>query len=574
MARGKKKKLAPSKGSKLPLGEMESAVWLACKNPRQVLWYLLGSIPFWTMLVLFWGEMRFNNAAADSCALWALALSVTFVWMKACHVLYTSQLRRALDDDVASWSLPSVLAMLCRQTLLHATGIIIYPIAVILALPFGWCYAFYQNLSVLDEPNISLRELTRASWDQAMLQPKENHWAIWLASPAMIWAVAVLVGAMGIASTMVESSVLEGLGIMFITLGILIVVMAPVPLLVAVNVAALLMAVPYLLRIFLGIETMMSTAPVRVLTSPTFLLVVTAITYVLLDPIMKAYYVIRCFLGRSRVTGADLALRWRAIVVAIVLLSANSAIADEPIAVGNDQQLNAALDDVLSEREFAWRMPRDPLAIDDEFAGEVLGPFEQILEAVRNIGKTLEEWLAHLRPPESDAQTTPGVSWQTVTTNILLIVVTLLVAVLVILLVRHWRAAREEPTIEAEVAEDVPVPDLEDENIDVGALPDSAWVSMARDLAAKGDHRLAIRALFLAVIARLGDRNLLLVARFKSNADYERELARRAHALPQVMDGFRYSRGQFERVWYGTDQANDRSYEEFQAHAVEILKDA
>ena len=553
--------------SKLPLAEMESAVWLACGNWRHLLWYLLGSLPFWTLLVLFWGEMRFNNSARETCAIWAGGLTFAFLWMKVSQVLYSSQLRRALDEDVAPWRPASVLRMLCRQTFLQATGLIMYPIAVVVALPFAWCYAYYQNLTALEEPGTDLRSLHAAAWEQAKLKPKENHLAIWLASPAMIWAVTVLLGAMGIAGNMVESEVLTSIGGMFIFLGILVVVLAPVPLLVAVNVAALLMMVPFLLKTLFGIHTMMSTAPMRVFFSPTFLLVVTAITYMMLDPIMKAFYVLRCFLGRAQVTGADLSFRWRALVVAIVLVFANSAQA------GETQELDAALNDVLTEREFAWRMPRDPLAIDDEYASEILGPYEQILKALENIRDKLHDWLSHLRPEDRPAATTPSMSWQTLTTNVLLVVVIALVAILAIVMLRHWRAIKQEPEVEAVAIEPAVKPNLEDENVDASVLPESAWVTMARDLAAAGDHRLAIRALFLAVIASLGERKLLMVARFKSNADYERELARRAHALPQLMDGFRCSRGQFERVWYGTAAASD-VYVEFQTQAMEILKDA
>jgi hypothetical protein len=96
-----------------------------------------------------------------------------------------------------------------------------------------------------------------------------------------------------------------------------------------------------------------------------------------------------------------------------------------------------------------------------------------------------------------------------------------------------------------------PAPDLHDENIGANQLPEDGWIALARELLEKGDLRLALRAYYLASLAQLADRNLISIARYKSNRDYERELVRRAHALPQLTGLFSENVSTFDRVWYG-----------------------
>jgi hypothetical protein len=79
----------------------------------------------------------------------------------------------------------------------------------------------------------------------------------------------------------------------------------------------------------------------------------------------------------------------------------------------------------------------------------------------------------------------------------------------------------------------------------------------------KGELRLALRALYLSSLADLADRQLITIARFKSNRDYERELARRSHALPEVSEIFARNVGVFDRAWYGLHPVTLEAMEEF-----------
>lgn len=64
------------------------------------------------------------------------------------------------------------------------------------------------------------------------------------------------------------------------------------------------------------------------------------------------------------------------------------------------------------------------------------------------------------------------------------------------------------------------------------------WLGLAREQMAKGEWRLALRALYLANLARFAAEGWVTLVKSKTNLDYERELRRRAPANVSLMDRF------------------------------------
>jgi len=60
-----------------------------------------------------------------------------------------------------------------------------------------------------------------------------------------------------------------------------------------------------------------------------------------------------------------------------------------------------------------------------------------------------------------------------------------------------------------------------------------------------------MRALYLATLAHLADKEMLTIESYKSNRDYERELKRRAHEHLDLIRIFSANLNIFERAWYG-----------------------
>ena len=114
-------------------------------------------------------------------------------------------------------------------------------------------------------------------------------------------------------------------------------------------------------------------------------------------------------------------------------------------------------------------------------------------------------------------------------------------------------------------------PDLPAEDLLATQLPEDEWLSLARRLAAAGERRLALRALYLSLLAGLGERGLLAIARHKSNRDYLQELRRRTRDRPELPGAFGRSVGDFERVWYGAHPVDDGLLAAFQAEREKVL---
>jgi hypothetical protein len=106
-------------------------------------------------------------------------------------------------------------------------------------------------------------------------------------------------------------------------------------------------------------------------------------------------------------------------------------------------------------------------------------------------------------------------------------------------------------------------PDLATEEVVANQLPDDEWYALAREKMASGEFRQAQRALFLAILSYLASRRFIIVERWKTNTDYERELGRKAKHLSELPALFSLSRLGFERCWYGKERVTPADLEEY-----------
>jgi hypothetical protein len=146
---------------------------------------------------------------------------------------------------------------------------------------------------------------------------------------------------------------------------------------------------------------------------------------------------------------------------------------------------------------------------------------------------------------------------------LLYVLLAAITCILAVLLWRAWRRRRRNPEIEITSEEVTKTPDIMEEHVDARELPEDGWLAMAKDLMAQGQLRLALRALYLACLASLAEQNLITIARFKSDRDYERELQRRAHSIPSLLSAFDENMLVFERTWYGKHEVDQGNIEHF-----------
>jgi hypothetical protein len=233
-------------------------------------------------------------------------------------------------------------------------------------------------------------------------------------------------------------------------------------------------------------------------------------------------------------------------------------------------KLDSSINDVLSRREFSWRMPRELRDTQDhQPRGPLAGLLTWIQEALQTGIQTVEdwisainEWLEGLMPKSESSKPASAGSWLSSVRGMLILLIVALAVGLAGLVWRHWRRRR---VIQAEsaCAAISPVPDLQDEDVKADDLPANRWLALAKELAAKGAVRLAFRALYLAALAHLAEHAVITIEDYKSNREYELELHRRAREMPDLTSAFSHSLQWFEKVWYGMHPVSQRDLDRY-----------
>ncbi|HTB35151.1 MAG TPA: DUF4129 domain-containing protein [bacterium] len=267
-------------------------------------------------------------------------------------------------------------------------------------------------------------------------------------------------------------------------------------------------------------------------------------------------------------------MRRLALVLALALAAAGLRGADPaeapapPPGGGDGAAIDDAVRDLLKQPRYAWRSPRAAqAAAEDSVPLQMLrGTLKAMGDVVTSVGKSLEgvgRWLARLLEelmrhlpkdwmPQRTAADTPDLgeaplwaAW------ILLAAVS---ALLGVLLARGLRQ-RAAPALAAPAA--LPAVDLAAPQLSGDELPEDAWLGLARDLAARGEHRLALRAYYLAGLNALGRARLLALSPSRSVGDYRRQLARRAATGAPLRETFDAFSGLYEQCWYGSRTAGE-----------------
>ena len=230
------------------------------------------------------------------------------------------------------------------------------------------------------------------------------------------------------------------------------------------------------------------------------------------------------------------------------------------------QRLDDSLREVTRRREYAWRMPRPDQPDHKE------GWLAELSRSVRKTMRDLENWLKRPSKP-SAAPGSSGPSFNLVPLFKVIVYGLLIAAVAVLgwLLLRHYRRQQDDEPLQAEDVS-APEPDLADENVSPAQLPADGWLDVARRMLDQGDRRLAMRALYLASLALLGQLELIVIARFKSNREYQAELRRRGHATGELVDAFGQNVGFFEDAWYGMHDVTDPVIEAFWGNQERIRR--
>jgi hypothetical protein len=541
-----------------PIDLIEEAIHLLRRAPIETYaFFLLGIAPFVLCFFRFCSEMSYSEFAESSLPGFAATLALSYLWMKAFQYLACRQLVMVYTGELSNReNFGRILKSCIHQAAIHPIGLFAKPMAALasvpgfltfvplLMLPASIICSFFQNASIL---------ITG--------EPRDF---------AKCWHLSVNRGRAA-ASLLFLSSFLR--------------------IVIFLNVYLTIGILPYLLKALFGIDTFLS-RDFRWLISFSYLVGIGLISYFVVDLLTKAIQVVEVCRAEAQTTGKDLQRSLRSLTAAkrvgvlllclliptltvraegrgdtrypIFLVSLKRASPPSETERIPDSELNERIDRELSSSKYSWRKPQHHLVSSEKNWLQGLGAwvaksFGKLNRAINRLVDTISRWWRSLfpNPEEATPLRTTAPNW---INQLLLyaIICGLIVAVALALLRILGRSKKRKPVL---VGSPVPAtPNLESETTVADELPEDQWILLARRKLEEGEPRLALRALFLAVLSLLGAQRLIIVRRSKSNSDYEAELRQRRPA--ELTELFGGNRRLFERCWYGDDPVTDLEIEQ------------
>jgi hypothetical protein len=508
---------------------------LRLASPATLLCYYVGAVPFVLAALFFLSDMSRSGRAEEHLVGGAIGLSLLFVWMKVWQSIFALKLSAQIaNEPPPKISFGALVRAVGSQTLIHSTGLFLIPVAAQILLPIAWVFGFYQNSTVLGLREPTLLALARRSWKQARWSVMQGHTAI--------------------------------------------AVLALFSLFVFLDICLTVLGAPHLLKMLLGVETDFTLSFASTVNT-TFLAAAAGVTYLCIDPMIKAVYTMRCFYGESRATGEDLRVALRsfrtpAIPTLILLLTIGqlsfthaAKVEPQPPTSERGTELDHSIERVLERAEYTWRSPRPKP--EKEKPGEAT-LWKRFREWGKNSVKAVLDWLDKLLG--SKRARTGGGKFSFTTEGFIYILIAAVLVIIGVLVWLLWRTRSRASSAELAATPAAPIPDLAHDDVAGDELPVDGWMKLALELLERGELRLAMRAFYLSSLAHLAGRNLVSIAKFKSNRDYERELLRRGHALPALSRTFSENVSVFDRVWYGMHDINGDLLQDFRTN-VERIKE-
>jgi hypothetical protein len=370
------------------------------------------------------------------------------------------------------------------------------------------------------------------------------------------------------------------------------------PLWIAVWLNGLIVAllVPQLLHSIFGVNTLLSTpmGMFALFRSSAFWLSLFAGAWLALDPIVKCSFVVVYQHLQSRREGDDLrgllaslprehqkkaqmiastAAGGRVATGALVVLAAILAGTSPPAAAraaltrssaettadtareAQIQKLRRALDEESQRAIYRWHDAEHPSPPTwfDKLLDKIQQRSERAWNAFQNFLRKLWPRGLNLSPGKEK-----GGTWKLKALRLWLTLIAILTigAGVVLFWLRRRREAAAQLSIPLAIA---PLPDLSDGAVASGRSEDE-WFALADRLEREGELRLALRSVYLGLLAGLAQREWLTIRRDRTNRDYLTEFTRRWRRRPQaalerrieIPEKLRGSLRQFDRVWYGS----------------------
>jgi hypothetical protein len=392
------------------------------------------------------------------------------------------------------------------------------------------------------------------------------------------------------------------------------------PLWIAVWLNGLIVAllVPQLLHSIFGVNTLLSTpmGMFALFRSSAFWLSLFAGAWLALDPIVKCSFVVVYQHLQSRREGDDLRgllaslpreqqkkaqiiastsaggrVAIGALVVLAAILAGTSPMAsahaaqaaltrsstETPAETAREaqiQKLRRALDEESRRAIYRWHDAEHPSPPTwfDKLLDKIQHQSERAWNAFRNFLRKL--WPRGLNLSPGKEKKGP---WKLKDLRLWLALIAILTigAGVVLFWLRRRREAAAQLSIPLATA---PLPDPSD-SAAASERSEDEWFALADRLEREGDFRLALRSVYLGLLAGLAQREWLTIRRDRTNRDYLNEFTRRWRRRPQaaleqrieIPEKLRGSLRQFDRVWYGSHVPTPEAVAAYRQDQRELL---
>jgi len=376
--------------------------------------------------------------------------------------------------------------------------------------------------------------------------------------------------------------------------------------------------VPQLLHSILGVNTLLSTpmGMFALFRSSAFWLSLFAGTWLALDPIVKCSFVVVYQHLQARREGDDLrgllaslpreqqkkaqiiasaAAGGRVAIGALVVLaailagtspmaSARAAQAaltrssmetpEETAREAQIQKLRRALDKESRRAIYRWHDTEHPSPPTwfDKLLDKIQERSQRAWNAFQNFLRKLWPRGLNLSPGKEK-----GGTWKLKDLRLWLTLIAILTigAGVMLFWLRRQREAAVQLSIPLATA---PLLDLSDGTV-ASERSEDEWFALADRLEREGELRLALRSVYLGLLAGLAQREWLTIRRDRTNRDYLDEFTRRWRRRPQaalerrteIPERLRGSLRQFDRVWYGSHLPTPEAVAAYRQDQRELL---
>jgi len=535
------------------LATVEEAAALLRRAPlRAWIVYFTGTGAFLLAALYYLADLSAGpNSVADAVG-GAGLLALLFGATKVSQSYFCCQLHGLLQNQPdAPWTVGRIGKAFLQQVATQPWGFPALFIAGLILVPYASVTAYFESHTLYADGRRSSKEAHRLALESARAWPGQNNIGL------------TIIGVFG--------------------------------LVLLINLIATIQFLPGLIRSVLGYELSIARAGYNFFNT-TFLGAALCLLFLLVDPVLKAFHVVRSYHVESRASAADLRAQLRrfapAALAAILMIGAPIfATAQSQPANGNDaslvtpKEVDTAIEEVLAREEFRWKMPRvDTADGGSDHSNPLLGFFEQLGKWFGDVWNAVWRWVSEImrflgdlmpKPDFGGGPSIPDVdlgwlSWVRVGLYVLLGVAVL---ALLILLIRQIKRSRKPRSVAAAPETPIAIPDLTEESTQADALPEDGWLQLAREMIEKGEWRLAVRAYYLSVLAHLAAHEAIRISKAKTNAQYLRECTRRLRGQKAIHQAFAERIHDFEVVWYGTHPA-DAAYTTAYEQATSQLREA